>query len=146
MAIFERKVRVDISKVNSNALITNKGMLGMLENVACMHSDLANCGILDIPRTHLSWVQLNWKVQIKRRLKYGEIVTIKTWARNTTKVSTFRDFEVLDEQGNIVCIAITRWTLTSTDTHSITRIPEDLIAKYSPDDRTVLPDFAFKKP
>ena len=41
MAIFERNARVDISKVNSNALITNKGMLSLLENVACMHSDKA---------------------------------------------------------------------------------------------------------
>ena len=59
MPIYENTSRVDISKVNSNAQITNKGMLSMLENVACMHSDLAGYGIKDIPRTHLSWVQLN---------------------------------------------------------------------------------------
>ena len=39
--IFEYKTKVDISKVNGNANITNKGMLSMLENVACMHSDSA---------------------------------------------------------------------------------------------------------
>src|SRR5699024_9194513 len=86
MAVFENKTRVDISKVDSNALITNKGLLSLLENTACMHSDIAGFGIIDIPNTHLSWVQLNWKVQIFRRLKYGENVIIKTWARTSSKV------------------------------------------------------------
>ena len=145
MPIFERNVRVDISKVNSNALITNKGMLSLLENVACMHSDVAGYGIMDIPRTHLSWIQLNWKVKIFRRLNYGETVTIKTWARDSSKVSTLRDFEVLDENGKTACIATTRWTLVNTDTQSITRITDDIISQYAPEEKTVLPDFEFKK-
>ena len=145
MAIFENKTRVDISKVNSNALITNKGLLSLLENTACMHSDTAGYGIVDIPRTHLSWIQLNWKVKIFRRLKYGEIVTVKTWARVSSKVCTLRDFEVYDSNNNLTCIATTRWTLINTDTQSITKITDDIINKYNPDDRTVFPDFTFKK-
>lgn len=145
MPIFENTSRVDISKVNSNAQITNKGMLSMLENVACMHSDLAGYGIKDIPRTHLSWVQLNWKVKIFRRLTYGENVNIKTWARNATKVSTLRDFEVIDSLGKTSCIATTKWTLINTDTGSITKIPDDVINCYTPENQTVLPGFEFKK-
>lgn len=145
MSIFENKTRVDISKVNSNALITNKGMLSLLENVACMHSDIAGYGIMDIPKTHLSWVQLNWKVKIFRRLQYDETVTIKTWARHTTKVSTLRDFEVIDEDGKTVCVATTKWTLTNIDTQSITKITDDIINKYNPEEKTILPDFEFKR-
>lgn len=145
MAIFENKIRVDISKVNSKALVTNKGLLSLLENTACMHSDTAGLGILDIPKTHLSWVQLNWKVQIFRRLQYGENITIKTWARTSSKVSTLRDFEVYDESGNLTCIATTRWTLVNADTQTITKITDDIIARYEPEEKTVLPDFTFKK-
>ncbi len=145
MAIFENKTRVDINKVNSNALITNKGMLELLENTACMHSDTAGYGIKDIPNTHLSWIQLNWKVKIFRRLNYGETVTIRTWARTASKVSTLRDFEVIDENGKTACIATTRWTLISTDTQSITKITDDIINKYNPENGTVLPDFEFKR-
>ena len=143
--IFEHKVRVDISKVNANADITNKGMLSLLENVACMHSDEAGYGIREIPITHLSWVQLNWRVHILRRLRYGEKVTIRTWAHSTTKVSTLRDFEVLDENNKQVCIATTRWTLTNIDTLSITKIPDDVMKKYSPDTLRIIPDFEFKR-
>ena len=145
--IFEYKTRVDISKVNANAEVTNKGMLALLENVACMHSDIAGFGIREIPLTHLSWVQLNWRVQILRRLKYDEKITIKTWAHSTTKVSTLRDFEVLDENNQTVCIATTRWTLTNIDTQSITRITDDIINKYEPEssEKTIMPNFEFGK-
>ena len=44
--VFEYKSRVDIGKVNGNANITNKGMLSMLENVACMHSCLLYTSIV----------------------------------------------------------------------------------------------------
>ena len=145
MAVFENKTRVDISKVNSNALITNKGLLSLLENTACMHSDVAGLGIIDIPKTHLSWIQLNWKVQIFRRLQYGENVTVRTWARASSKVCTLRDFEVFDESNNLTCIATTRWTLVNADTQTITKITDDIINRYSPEDRTVFPDFTFKK-
>lgn len=143
--VFEYKSRVDIGKVNGNANITNKGMLSMLENVACMHSDLAGYGISDIPRTRLSWVQLNWHVQILRRLKYGEEVTIKTWARSANKIGTLRDFEVIDKDNTQVCIATTKWTLTNIDTQTITRLTDDVIGKYEPEEKTVFPEFQFKK-
>ena len=143
--IFEHKARVDIGKVNGNSFITNKGMLSLLENVACMHSDEAGYGIREIPITHLSWVQLNWRVQILRRLVYGEEVTIKTWARDTTKITTLRDFEVIDKDGKTVCIATTKWTLTNIDTKGITKITEDMISKYNPDTKIIMPDFEFKK-
>lgn len=145
MSIFENKVRIDINKVDSNAFITNRGILSIMEDTACLHSDKASFGIKDIPRNHVSWIQLNWKVKIFRRLTYGEEVTIRTWARVSNKVSTLRDFEILDNSNKPVCIATTKWTLINIDTSSITKITDDIISKYEPETRTVLPNFEFQK-
>ena len=136
--IFEYKTRVDIGKVNGKALVTNKGMLALLENVACMHSDKAGFGLSDIPTTHLSWVQLNWRVTIIRRLKYNEEIIIKTWAKDSSRVTTIRDFEVLDKDGKQVCIATTKWTLTNIDTQSIVKITDDIINEYEPDTKSIM--------
>ena len=67
MAIFEHNYTVNISNVNSEAKITNLGMLSTLEDVACRHSDTAGIGIKDIPVIHLSWMLLAWKVEILKR-------------------------------------------------------------------------------
>lgn len=143
--IFEYKTRVDIGKVNGKALVTNKGMLALLENVACMHSDKAGFGLSDIPTTHLSWVQLNWRVTIIRRLKYNEEIIIKTWAKDSSRVTTIRDFEVLDKDGKQVCIATTKWTLTNIDTQSIVKITDDIINEYEPDTKSIMPEYDFKR-
>ena len=143
--IFEYKTRVDIGKVNGKALVTNKGMLALLENVACMHSDKAGFGLSDIPTTHLSWVQLNWRVTIIRRLKYNEEIIIKTWAKDSSRVTTIRDFEVLDKNGKQVCIATTKWTLTNIDTQSIVKITDDIINEYEPDTKSIMPEYDFKR-
>ena len=102
-------------------------------------------GICDIPSTHLSWVQLNWRVSIIRRLKYNEEIIIKTWAKEASKVTTIRDFEVLDKNGKQVCIATTKWTLTNIDTQSIVKITDDIICKYEPDTKSIMPEYKFKK-
>ena len=145
MAIFETILNVDISKVNGDSKISNKGMLSILESVACMHSDKAGYGIKEIPLTRLSWIQLNWKVKILRRPYYGENLKIRTWARIDSKVSTLRDFEVLDKDNNQVCIGTTKWTLTNIDTQSLVKISDDIINEYEPINKSIMPDYDFKK-
>lgn len=137
MAIFEQKYRVKVSDVGPNGLIHNRGMLSILEDVACRHSDKAGFGILDIPVKHLSWVLLAWKVEILKRIQYGTNLKVCTWAKIFNKFQTYRDFEVYDESGNLVCIATSKWALIDTEKNSISRITDDIINEYSPEDKSV---------
>lgn len=137
MAVFEQKCSVNISNVNVDAFITNTGMLNILENVACHHSDMVGFGINDIPTTHLSWVLLAWKVKILKRVTYGTELTVRTWAKPSYKFYTYRDFEVLNENGEVVCIATSKWTLINTLKGSIEKITDDIIGEYDPEERNV---------
>lgn len=137
MAIFEQDYRVNISNVGPSGLITNKGILSILEDIACRHSDVAGFGILDIPVKHLSWVLLAWKVKILKRVSYGTTLTVCTWAKSANKFQTCRDFEIYDENNTPVCIATSRWTLIDTQKNTITRITDDIIEKYQPETKNV---------
>lgn len=145
MAIFEEKHRVNIENIGVSNLITNKGFLSILENVACRHSDIVGFGINDIPTTHLSWILLAWKVKILKRVTYGTELTVKTWAKCANKFQTCRDFEVLDESGDIVCIATSKWTLINTEKESIERITDDIIEHYNPEAKNVFEDSEIEK-
>lgn len=135
--ILERKYTIGIRDVGLSNLITNRGILNLLEDIACLHSDMAGYGVNQIPQTHLSWVLLHWKVSILKRVTYGDTITIKTWARCANKFFTLRDFQVLDEQGNLVCIATSKWTLINTETSGINRITSDIIDCYHPEEKSV---------
>ena len=137
MSVFEYNYKVNIKNVNASALITNAGMLSILEDVACKHSDIAGIGIKDIPIIHLSWVLLAWKVQILKRVSYGTNLRAYTWARPLNKFNTYRDFEVFDENGEVVCIATSKWTLIDTQKGMITKITDEIMNRYEPDTRSV---------
>ncbi len=135
MAIFEKKYRVDVAYVNADTVITNHGLLTLLEDIAGRHSDVAGFGICDIQETKLFWILLAWKVKFFKRVKYRDELTVKTWARNVSKAYTYRDFEVFDKDGNIVCKASSKWVLIEVDKGSITKIPDYVISKYEPDSK-----------
>lgn len=137
MAVFEKKYRVKISDVGPDALISNFGMLSILEDIACRHSDKAGFGVLDIPIKHLSWVLLAWKVHILKRVQYGTNLKVCTWSKVANKFQTCRDFEVYDESDNLVCVATSKWALIDTQKNSIARITDDIINQYSPEDKNV---------
>ena len=74
MAFFEKEYTIDVSHVAPNGFITNMGILSLLEDTACKHSDVAGYGFNDINNTGLSWILLAWKVKICRYYKSSYMV------------------------------------------------------------------------
>lgn len=140
MATFEREFKIGFRDVGKSNKITNKGLLGYLEDTAGMHSDFVGYGLNDIDKTNLTWILLNWKVQVFKRPLYGESIMVKTWARNTIKFYTFRDFEVYNSKNELVAIATTKWVLLDAKTMSLTKISDELISKYHPESKAVFGD------
>ena len=135
--IMEGKYRVDVANVSTSNLLSNKGILSLFENIACLHSDIAGYGMNQIEKTHLTWVLLHWKVHVIKRVPYGSTVTVKTWAGKANAFFTMRDFEMYDEKNNLICIASSKWTLINTENNSITRITDDVISCYEPEEKCV---------
>ena len=123
--------------MNQNRLLTLRGIILLLEDLACRHSDMVGFGINDTLKTNLSWVLLNWKVKILKEANYGSTVTVKTWSRDTNKLYTYRDFEIYDENNNLICIASSKWVLLSTKTGHITQITDEIRNAYNPENKTV---------
>ena len=65
----ENEYTIKLSDIDKNNKATNKAILSYLEDVGGKHSNIAGFGILDIPRTHLTWLILEWNVQVIRRPK-----------------------------------------------------------------------------
>lgn len=81
MAIIENKYRIGVKYVNQNRLLTLRGIILLLEDLACRHSDMVGFGINDTLKTNLSWVLLNWKIKILKEANYGSTVTVKSMVK-----------------------------------------------------------------
>lgn len=131
--IVENEYRVKLSDINKENKATNKSILSYLEDVGSKHSDLVGYGILDIPTTHLSWILLEWKLHVIRRPNYGENIKVKTWSKEDVRCYAYRDFEVYDEQGNIIILAASKWVLLDIAKEKIVRLEKELHGKYKPE-------------
>lgn len=135
--IITNEFKISLSNITYHNYISTKGLLGILQDTAEMHSASIGVGVTDIENTKRSWAIINWKVKIIERPKYGDILTVKTWSRYSTKLYCYRDFEILNENGDIVAIATSKWILIDAETGKIAKIDENLIAKYLPEDKSV---------
>ena len=84
--IVENEYRIKLSDINRENKATNKAILSYLEDVGGKHSDFAGYGIMDIPQTHLSWILIEWKLQIIRRPNYAENIKVTTIQKNDNTV------------------------------------------------------------
>lgn len=129
----ENEYTVRLSEIDRENKATNKAILSYLEDIGGIHSNIAGYGIYDIPKTHLTWVLIEWKLQIIRRPNYAEKVKVITWSRNALRCYAFRDFEIYDQEGNVIALAASKWVLVNMQKGKIERIEPELIAKYEPE-------------
>lgn len=129
--------QIGFAHIGFGNLITNSGILSILEETAGSHSSSIGCGLNDIPETHISWAILNWKVKVFKRPKYLDKVIVKTWAREKIKIFSYRDFEVYDENNNLLIIASSKWIFLDTKKNSIMKIEDSFYEKYKPEEKSV---------
>lgn len=134
---FTQNFRIGLSMLGQNVAISNKGLLSILQDVAEMHSASLGIGVTDIDKTNFSWALLNWKVKIISRPQYGETLNVKTWSRYSTKLYSYRDFEVYNASGDLLVIATSKWILIDAEKRKIAKIEDDLISKYEPENKSV---------
>lgn len=144
--IVQHEYRIKVSDVGKENKATNKAILAILEDVACIHSDIAGYGVTNIDETHVTWLLLEWKVQIIKRPKYGDKVIAKTWSKASKKCYAFRDFEVCNEKGEIIIRASSKWVLMDVEKCKIVTIQDEIMGKYEPElDLKSFEDEEFKK-
>lgn len=137
MGFVNLDIRVRYEDVDKNNQISIRGLLKYLVEAATKHSDMVGYGLNNIPQTHVSWLIINWRLKIEYYPKAGEAIHIRTWTRSNSKLYSFRDYEVLDNNGNRIVIASSKWVLINTQTQSVAKITPEIIQAYGPVDKSV---------
>lgn len=137
MSFIERDYKIDIRHIGNSNLITNYGFLCLLEDIATVHSDIAGYGISQMPTTHISWILLNWKVSVFKRVCFGDTVKARTWSVPFNELFTFRNFEIYNGHGDLICVASSKWTLVNSDTKKLARITDEISDSYCPENKLI---------
>lgn len=139
--IYTESVKIPLKDINNDLTVTDRGILELFENVCSHHSDMVGYGVASRGDTGFTWILMDWKVKVIRRPKYGENIWVSTWARyingELKKAYTYRDFEVLDENGDVCIIATSKWVIINTETRRIVHIDDNIMAAYELEERSV---------
>ena len=130
MAIFSYDYKIKYSDIGTDNKITLKALVDTLQEAAISHSELAGYGINNIHNTHLAWLLLNWKIEIKSYPILNDNITVKTWPRIFDKLYSYRDFEVYDENNNLIAIASSKWFAIDTISKKIIRLTPEITEAY----------------
>ncbi len=128
--IYQEKFKVGLKDVWKGKEVSNKAILEYLEDVASYHSDSVGYGINTSDTTHLTWLLLDWKVNVIKRPEYGQTLDIHTWSRYIIKCYAYRDFEIYDENNNLCVIASSKWLLINNETVKIAKVEQEMADKY----------------
>jgi len=143
--IFEQKFKMTLEDIDKNGFITNKAILRCFENTATYHSDSIGGGIKSVEETGLTWIVLDWSVKVLKRAKYGTKLKVRTWSRGYIKFFAYRDYELIDENNEVIAIGTSRWILRDIYKHKMVFLNDEYLSGYGSEDRTVLPGEEFSK-
>lgn len=153
--IYTENYKIGIEDIGQNNEATNKALLTIMEDIAVLHSSLVGYGVFEIETKHRAWLLLDWKMKVIKRPKYNDKIITQTWSRKVERLYAYRDFQLKDDQGNVIVIGTSRWILIDTERRRPVRLTEDIINLYeSESDKSVFDqdmedikceDYIFKK-
>lgn len=133
----EHSFFIGLRDINKNKKLSNTSLLSYLEDVACMHSEIAGYGISNMDKIKRTWILLSWKIKIIKRPNFGEIIKAKTWSRKIDKFYAFRDFSIYNSNNELIAIATSKWIFIDMENGKIVKVTEEVAEKYKQENISV---------
>lgn len=126
--------------------LSNKGILTMLTNLACLHGNRIGQGLMDREACGLSWMVVGWRVVVDHRPLLSETVHGATWASGWNRLQTTRNFLLNDGQGRCFAKATSAWLVLDEHNTHILRMTPEIVEPYGPEpENQTFPGYAFPR-
>ena len=132
--MYSFKSRVKYSEVDKEGFLSLEGMMNYFQDCSALHSEDLGVGIDYQKANNFTWMIITWHVQIFRKPKYSEEITIGTWPYSFKSIKGGRHYILLDSEGNTLARANSEWVLIDTKENKIAKIPDEVRAAYPTED------------
>ncbi|MEM1327653.1 MAG: acyl-ACP thioesterase domain-containing protein [Bacteroidota bacterium] len=103
--------------------VTPTALLTMMHDAAMQNVIRLGISVWDLEPQQLAWVLTNFYIDFERYPIMGEEIQIRTQPSGFERVFTYRDYEAIDSQGELIFSAASAWLLMNTQTRRMSRIP-----------------------
>lgn len=135
---YAHKYLVGYSDVNKNNEMKLSRIIDMFQNIATWHSKKIGYGTKEMMQLKLAWLALVWKIKILKYPEADELVEIRTWSKVPKGLHAYRDFEILNENGETLVLATSSWVLYSLESKRPIRLLPEIMNGYGIIERNAL--------
>ena len=138
MSPFVFSTRVAYADIDQSRNLSLTGAMRMMQEAAIIHSDLSGYSVMDVERTGVVWMLIQWRVKLFRKISWNTPVNVETWPQTMERLTSNRCFRIRLASGEIVAAAESSWVLVSAETGKVMRIPQEVADAYN-----LIPDGVF---
>ncbi len=136
---FQETFKIRASEIDFNQRATLPAICNLLQEVAGNHARELEFDITDLQKDKLTWVLHRLHVQMDRFPEWRETITIKTWPSSGDGLRAYRDFLIMDENGNIIGKSLSYWLIMNIKSRRPARIPKKILEMAPENANHVLP-------
>lgn len=142
MYAFDSRIRY--SETDSEGELTLNALLNYFQDCSTFHSEDVGLGIDYMKEIGQAWVLSSWQIVVDRYPKLGEKVKIVTLPYELKGFLGYRNFAMLDEEGNYLAKANSLWSLLDMTTGKPVAVNEAMHKGYGIDEKLDM-DYAPRK-
>lgn len=125
--------RVRYSETGMDRKLTMVSLVDYFQDCSTFQSESLGCGLDYMAENQLAWMVLSWQIEIIRRPSLGEKITVTTWPYGFKAFYGYRNFALLDEQGEYVAKANSVWVLMDLAAGRPCKATAEYTSKYLPE-------------
>ena len=142
MYAFDSRIRY--SETDSEGQLTLNALLNYFQDCSTFHSEDVGLGIVYMKEIGQAWVLSSWQIVVDRYPRLGERVKIVTLPYELKGFLGYRNFAMLDEEGNYLAKANSLWSLLDMTTGKPVAVNEAMHKGYGIDEKLDM-DYAPRK-
>ena len=111
LPVWAETCAVRFAAIDKSDSMTLNAAMNFLQEAAISHAENLGVGREAMARTGQVWILSRMSVQVDRRPRYGETVTVRSWPRGGEKLFALRDFDIRDADDRPAIRARSCWLI-----------------------------------
>ncbi|NHJ38742.1 MAG: hypothetical protein FK731_01825 [Asgard group archaeon] len=109
--IYEIQIKPRALEITNSEEVKFTSIVDYLQQIAYEHAFNLGLSFQQTFKQNLTWYLLRYYIVMKNYPKLNDLLTVRSWvARSDTKY-TLREFQILNQSGELLCLATTSWLL-----------------------------------
>lgn len=142
--MYKCKDIVKYSEINRDGYLPLYGILEYFQNCINFHSLDIGMDYESMMKKNKAWVLISWKIKLLKKINLYDKVEIGTWAYDFDKMYGYRNYVILDENGEKAACAETKWVLIDLKTRMPLRVEVEDTIGYATGEKLDMPPMSRK--